>query len=113
MTNVRVLPPFIADAPRTVTGLSICPACKFCADHGIHPHLCITTGDTPQIHLQWLAHPAAFPQLLLDLATHPAQPLVWAGDHNEIPTLRQVDRSWCACAHAATSPVAGAGGARS
>jgi len=77
----------------------ICVSCRFCADHGIPAHLCITAGDTADQQLGAIA--AAFKEnaqpLLDDLARHPARPLLWTGEELNVPVLRAVGATWCTC----------------
>lgn len=109
---VRVLLP---DTTRTTSGLSICPACKFSAHHGITPHLCITAGDQRGQTLAQITsrYGSTFTKPLMDqLAAHPAQPLATVAE-GELLRLRAVDHTWCVCAHSATTPAAGPDGASS
>lgn len=108
----------VDDDTRTRCGGGLCPTCRFCADHGVTPHLCITRGDTVDgTCLLWIiggGYPAAdVGRLATELRAHPAQPMLMAATGAGLGMLRAVHGSWCACQCSPDPATAPPGGARS
>lgn len=103
----------VADHTRTRCGGGLCPTCRFCADRGITPHLCITRGDQPDERTLFglMSVGADSDCLVADLAAHPAQPMPPVRPMRWV--LRPVHGSWCSCQCSPNPATAPAGGARS